>query len=62
MWKPGHYDFCRHLYTGRHHRVSDFTELPRQYGLTPVLVNEYFDEDDRSGIPRILTVVLQKRI
>ena len=42
------------------HHVSDFTELPRQYGLVPVLVNEYFDEDDRSGIPRILTVVLQK--
>ncbi|HMI61051.1 MAG TPA: class I SAM-dependent methyltransferase, partial [Puia sp.] len=43
------------------HHVSDFTELPRQYGLVPVLVNEYFDEDDRSGIPRILTVVLQKK-
>jgi ubiquinone/menaquinone biosynthesis C-methylase UbiE len=42
------------------HHVSDFTELPRQYGLVPVLVNEYFDEDDRSGVPRILTVVLQK--
>jgi len=44
------------------HHVSDFTELPRQYGLVPVLVNEYFDEDDRSGVPRILTVVLQKRV
>jgi ubiquinone/menaquinone biosynthesis C-methylase UbiE len=42
------------------HHVSDFTELPRQYGLVPVLVNEYFDEDDRSSIPRILTVLLQK--
>jgi len=42
------------------HQVSDFTELPRQFGLVPVLVNEYFDEDDRSGVPRILTVVLQK--
>ena len=43
------------------HHVSDFTELPRQYGLMPVLVNEYFDDDDRSGVPRILTVVLQKK-
>lgn len=43
------------------HHVSDFTELPRQYGLVPVLVNEYFDEEDRSGVPRILTVVLQKK-
>jgi hypothetical protein len=42
--------------------VSDFTELPRQFGLVPVLVNEYFDEDDRSGVPRILTVVLRKRV
>jgi SAM-dependent methyltransferase len=42
------------------HQVSDFTQLPRQYGLTPVLVNEYFDGDDRSGVPRILTVLLKK--
>jgi ubiquinone/menaquinone biosynthesis C-methylase UbiE len=42
------------------HQVSDFTQLPRQYGLTPVLVNEYFDDDDRSGVPRILTVLLKK--
>jgi len=42
------------------HHVSDFTELPREFGLVPVLVNEYFDDDDRSGVPRILTVLLQK--
>jgi ubiquinone/menaquinone biosynthesis C-methylase UbiE len=42
------------------HHVSDFTELPRRYGLSPVLVNEYFDAGDRSGMPRILTVLLKK--
>ncbi|MBS1664859.1 MAG: class I SAM-dependent methyltransferase [Bacteroidetes bacterium] len=42
------------------HHVSDFTHLSREYGLMPVLVNEHFDEDDRAGIPRILTVLLKK--
>lgn len=42
------------------HHVSDFTHLPRVYGLAPVLVNEHFDEGDRSGVPRILTVLLEK--
>jgi ubiquinone/menaquinone biosynthesis C-methylase UbiE len=42
------------------HHVSDFTHLPHGFGLVPVLVNEYFDDDDRSGVPRILTVLLKK--
>ena len=42
------------------HHISDFTHLPHGFGLVPVLVNEYFDDDDRSGVPRILTVLLKK--
>lgn len=42
------------------HHMSDFTHLPRAFGLTPMLVNEYFDDNDRTGTPRILTVLLQK--
>ncbi|PWT72517.1 MAG: SAM-dependent methyltransferase [Bacteroidetes bacterium] len=42
------------------HHISDFVQIPGSYGMRLVDVNEYFDEDDRSGIPRILSVLLRK--
>ncbi len=42
------------------HHISDFIQIPRKYGLMPVDINEYFDNDDKSQIPRILTVLLEK--
>jgi ubiquinone/menaquinone biosynthesis C-methylase UbiE len=42
------------------HHISDFTGAARTHGLTLVDINEYFDDNDRSGIPRILTILLQK--
>ena len=42
------------------HHVSDFTDKPKNYGLQVISVNEYFDENDRNNIPRILTVLLKK--
>ncbi len=43
-----------------YHHISDFIQIPRKYGLMPVDINEYFDNDDKSQIPRILTVLLKK--
>jgi ubiquinone/menaquinone biosynthesis C-methylase UbiE len=43
------------------HNVSDFIQAARKYGLHPVDLNEYFDGDDRSTIPRILVILLEKR-
>jgi 2-polyprenyl-3-methyl-5-hydroxy-6-metoxy-1,4-benzoquinol methylase len=43
------------------HNISDFVQTAKKYGLDPVDVNEYFDEDDRSTLPRILVLLLQKR-
>lgn len=43
------------------HHVSDFTQLPLQYGLAVKDVDEFFDEENRDEIPRILSVVLQKQ-
>ncbi len=43
------------------HNISDFTGAAKQHGLEVTEVNEYFDNDDRTTIPRILTLLLRKR-
>jgi ubiquinone/menaquinone biosynthesis C-methylase UbiE len=42
------------------HHVSDFIQSARKHGLAPVDINEYFDDNDRGGMPRILTMLLRK--
>lgn len=42
------------------HHISDFLEAGKQSGLALVDMEEYFDEDDRRGLPRILTLLLRK--
>lgn len=42
------------------HHISDFTEAAKKYGLEVTGIHEYFDEDDRRGIPRILTILFKK--
>lgn len=42
------------------HNLSDFIQIAKKHGLYPVDINEYFDENDRTRIPRILTILLQK--
>jgi len=42
------------------HHISDFIQTAKQHGLELVDVNEYFDHDDRTNIPRILTILLKK--
>lgn len=41
------------------HNISDFVTAAKKYGLALVDINEYFDDNDRNGIPRILTIVLK---
>lgn len=41
------------------HNLSDFILSAGKYGLTPVMINEYFDDNDRSSIPRILTLLFR---
>ena len=43
------------------HHVSDFTEAAKRNGLEVISINEYFDNDNRSTIPRILTIVFVKK-
>lgn len=42
------------------HHVSEFTQIAKKHGLKLIDLNEYFDDGDRTGIPRILTLLLQK--
>ncbi len=42
------------------HHISEFIQLAKKHRLTIIDVNEHFDEDDTTGIPRILTLLLKK--
>ena len=53
-------DEGRQVVTCFNHHVSDFVQAAKQHGLSLVDINEYFDNDDRSQPPRILTILLQK--
>jgi len=42
------------------HNVSDFIVAGKKHGLHLVALDEYFDDNDRSQIPRIITILLKK--
>lgn len=42
------------------HHVSDFIQMAQACGFELVLLNELFDNNDRTAIPRILTLLLKK--
>ncbi len=42
------------------HNISDFTKAAINNGLAIEFIEEFFDDDDRSAIPRILTLLLKK--
>ena len=43
------------------HNISDFTQVAARYGFVIKIINEYFDDNDRASIPRILTLLFQKQ-
>ena len=43
------------------HNISDFIESAKKYNLEMTDINEYFDDNDRTTIPRILTIFLKKK-
>lgn len=44
------------------HHISDFIRSAKKTGLVLMDADEYFDNDDRNSIPRILTLLLQKPV
>lgn len=44
------------------HNISDFITAATKHGLELVKLNEYFDDNDRNNLPRILTLIFKKVI
>lgn len=42
------------------HHISDFTEAAAKYGFKLLQLNEWFDEDDKKNIPRLVSFLFQK--
>lgn len=43
------------------HHITDFTDAADKNGFCLELIKEYFDDNDRSTLPRILTLLLKKK-
>ena len=52
-------DEGQHIVSCFNHNISDFIQAAKKYGFSIVNIDEYFDEDDRNTIPRILTILLR---
>jgi predicted TPR repeat methyltransferase len=53
-------DNGQQIVTCFNHHISDFLQSAKRYGFEIVDVDEYFDEDSETEIPRILTLLLRK--
>jgi ubiquinone/menaquinone biosynthesis C-methylase UbiE len=42
------------------HHISDFIQSAKKYGLKLIGLDEYFDNEDKTSIPRILILLFQK--
>lgn len=42
------------------HHISEFIQVAKRNGFEVIDINEFFDNDDRNTIPRILTLLLKK--
>jgi ubiquinone/menaquinone biosynthesis C-methylase UbiE len=42
------------------HHISDFIHAAKKYSLRLIAFDEYFDNEERTGIPRILVLLFQK--
>lgn len=44
------------------HHVSDFTKAAKNHGFVVDALEEYFDNDDRQSIPRILSILFRRQV
>jgi ubiquinone/menaquinone biosynthesis C-methylase UbiE len=44
------------------HHISDFVRAAKQFNFKIVDINEYFDEDDKTTVPRIFTLLLKNKV
>lgn len=50
----------RHFVSSYTHNVSDYTTIAARHGFKIVTLNEYFDNNDRTTVPRIMTMLFSK--
>jgi ubiquinone/menaquinone biosynthesis C-methylase UbiE len=50
----------RHVLECFNHNISDFINAAKKFQLVLTDIDEYFDNDDKTIIPRILTILLKK--
>lgn len=50
----------QHFVTCFSHNISDFTQAATRNGFEIIVLEEYFDENDRTTLPRILTLLFRK--
>lgn len=50
----------KHVVTCYTHNISDFIQSANRYGLEIASLHEYFDNDDRTTIPRILSFIFRQ--
>jgi ubiquinone/menaquinone biosynthesis C-methylase UbiE len=43
------------------HHISDFTEAAKKYRFEIMTLSEYFDDDDKTNIPRVLSILFKLR-
>ena len=43
------------------HHISDFTDAASKHGFEIINLSEYFDDNDRNSIPRILTLLMRMK-
>ncbi|HSN07522.1 MAG TPA: hypothetical protein VLS85_00720, partial [Hanamia sp.] len=51
----------RQVVTCFNHHVSEFTNAAKENGFKILQLREYFDENNDSNVPRILTLLFQKK-
>jgi ubiquinone/menaquinone biosynthesis C-methylase UbiE len=49
----------QHVVTCFNHHISEFIQTAKKYGMMPIDISEYFDDNDETGIPRILSILLR---
>ena len=52
----------QHVVTCFNHHISEFIQTAKKYGMMPIDIGEYFDDDDTNKIPRILSILLQLKL
>lgn len=50
----------QHVVTCYNHHISEFIHSAKKFGMMPIDIDEYFDDDDENAIPRILSILLRK--